>query len=329
MSRKLAVALLALAFSASLAAKGRSVAPPPQDDPARISLGSGASVTGEVSSVNGGLILLAGGIVTIDASGATFLNAEGKNSIESIKPGMLIAATLREPSSVSTAPLVATAVAVLRSAEVTLTGTVQSVDTAGGQFLLLNKTIRTNAATTFVNANGLSNIQANTMVVVEANASGNALVASRVTLIAAIPPRPQTSTGVVKSIGSNAWVITVRDRDTTFVINSSTKILGDPKAGDKVEVLYTVDTANANVALAIVKHIVIEVPKIVRFSGVVKSIEAHYWVITRDDDKKDVIVRWPENVRLFPAVRVGDHVDVVASENGDGSYKLITILPRR
>lgn len=328
MSRKAAPALIALLFALSLSAKERSVAPPKQED-GRITLGNGASVTGAVSAVNGVLITLAGGAVSLDASSAKIVSGERNATIASIKPGMLIVATVNEPSTISTGPLVATAIAVLRAADVTLTGTVQMIDTAGSQFLLLNKSIRVDANTTFVNAHGLADLKTNMLAIVEANASGSALLASRVVVAAPIPPRPQTASGVVKSIGSSEWVITVRDRDTTFAVNANTKILGDPKVGDKVEVLYTVDSAHANVALAIAKHVVIDAPKVVRFTGVVKSIEAHYWVITRDDDHKDVRIKWPENVRILPTVQVGDHVEVVATENPDGTYSLISIVPRR
>jgi hypothetical protein len=133
--------------------------------------------------------------------------------------------------------------------------------------------------------------------------------------------------GVVKSIGTAEWVITVDQHDTTFVVNASTKILGSPKAGDKVDVLYTVDTANANVALSIIKSI--EVPKISKFTGVVKSIAGPRWVITRDDDHKDVAVNWPESVRIFPIVKVGDRVEVLAIEQTDGTYTAVLIVPRR
>ena len=113
---------------------------------------------------------------------------------------------------------------------------------------------------------------------------------------------------MVKSIGTAEWVITVDKRDTTFVVNASTKILGSPKAGDKVEVLYTVDSAHANVALSIIKSV--EVPKLAKFTGVVKSIDGRRWVITRDDDHKDVVVNWPESVRIVPVAKVGDRVEV-------------------
>ena len=323
MFRKLASALLVLLFAVSMFAKERSVTPPAQDD-GKIALGNGASVTGEVSSVNGTLITLAGGVVALDATNAKIVSGDRNATVASIKPGMLIVATVNEPSTISTAPLVATAIAVLRSADVTLTGTVQLVDPAGTNFLLLNKTIKVDANTTFVNANGIADVRANSLVVVEANASGSALLASRVTVAAPIPPRPQTATGIVKSIGSSEWVITVRDRDTTFVVNANTKILGDPKVGDKVEVLYTVDSAHANVAIAIAKHVVIDVPQTITVRGVVKSLGTE-WILARDEDGKEFVIVWPEFVRIAPAVQVGDHVSAVLVERPDGKFTLISI----
>jgi hypothetical protein len=327
MSRKLTPALLTLLFALTALAKDRAVAPPAT---ARLTLGSGASVTGEVNSVSGNIITLAGGHVTIDATNAKILHVGGAATIAAIQPGVLITATLQEPGTVSTAPLVANTIAILRNADVTFTGTIQSVDVAGSQFLLLNRTIKVNANTTFVNFgdhSSIASLHANTLVLVEANVADGALVASRITLISSIPPRPRVANGVVKSIGTEAWVITVDGQDTTFVVNASTRILGSPKAGDKVDVLYTVDSAHANVALSIIK--LPEMPKIVRFSGVVKSIATPLWVITRDDDHKDVTVDWPMSVRMSPVARVGDRVEVVGTENSDGTYTAILIVPRR
>jgi len=327
MSRKLALAVVTLLFAFTALAKDRAVAPSRSSD---IRLGSGASVTGEVTAVAGNIISLAGGLVTIDAGGARILRGEGPATLADVKPGALIAATLQEPGSVSTGPLVATNVAILLNADVTLTGTTQSVDGAGNQFLLLNRTIKAGPNTTFVNFRdraSISGLQANMLVIVEANASGGALLASRITLIAPFPPRPQVASGVVKSIGTDSWVIDVRGTDTTFVVNASTRILGSPRVGQKVDVLYTVDTANANVALSIIKSF--ELPKVVIFNGVVKSIEGSRWVITRDDDHKDIVLNTLGGIRLPPFFSVGDRVVVTASENSDGTYTLLMILPRR
>ncbi|MFL6246174.1 MAG: DUF5666 domain-containing protein [Thermoanaerobaculia bacterium] len=319
MSRKLAPALLSLLFVFTMLAKERAVG--------KQGSGSGASVTGEVSSVTGNIITLAGGLVAIDATNAKIVGSGGETTIAAITPGTLITAMLRETGS---GPLAATAIAILRNADVTFTGTVQSVDIAGKQFVLLNQTVKVDANTTFVNFGdhaSIADLQANTLVLVEADVEANALVASRITLIAAIPPHPQFSRGTVKSIGTEAWVITVGDHDTTFVVNASTKILGSPKAGDKVEVLYTVDSAHANVALSIIKSF--EAPKLVQFTGVVKSIDKTRWLITRDDDHKDVTVTWPGSDRIPLFARAGDRVSVVATENSDGTYTAIAIIPRR
>jgi hypothetical protein len=331
MSRKPLAALLsfALLFTLTALAKDRAVASAKPGRPP-VTIGSGASVTGEVTSVSGNLITLAAGLVTIDATNARILHGDGSATIAAIQPGALIIATLQETDTVPAGPLTATAIAILRNADVTFTGTTQSVDVAGSQFILLGRTIKVDAGTTFVNFGdqaSISALQANMLVVVEADVVAGALVAKRITLISPIPPRPHVVSGVVRSIGSEAWVITVDGHDTTFVVNASTKVLGSPKAGDKVEVLYTVDTAHANVALSIIKSI--EVPKIAKFTGVVKSIDGRHWVITRDDDHKDVAVHWPESVPIFPFAKVGDHVEVLAIEQTDGTYTAILIVPRR
>ena len=327
MSRKLAVALLSLLVAITAFAKQRAVAFPSSTHPG---IGSGASVTGEVSSVSGNIISLAGGLVTIDATGAKILHGEGATAVEAIKPGMLITAIVHASGTASHGPLAATAIAILHNADVTFTGTMQSVDVAGSQFVLLNETIKVGTSTTFVNFGHhgtIAGLHSNMLVIVEANVAADALVASRITLVSPIPPRAHTASGVVKSIGTDAWVITVGHHDTTFVVNASTKILGSPKVGDKVEVLYTADTAHAHVALSIIKSV--ETPKVVRFTGVVKSIESARWVITRDHDHKDVIINWPHTVHIAPAASVGDYVEVVAIEHSDGTYTAVLIVPRR
>jgi hypothetical protein len=329
MSRRLVPALLIFVFALTALGKERAVAPRKQDD-SRLAIGSGASVTGEVTAVSGNLITLAGGLVTIDATNAKILRGDGASTIAAIEPGALIIATLQETGTASTGPLVATAIAILRNADVTFTGTTQSVDVAGNQFQLLNRTIKVDAGTTFVNFGdraSIAGLQSQMHVIVEANVAAGALVASRITLIAPVATLPQLTSGVVKSIGTEAWVITVRDHDTTFAVNASTRILGSPKAGDKVDVLYTVDSAHTNVALSIIKSF--EAPKVVHFNGVVKSIDRPRWVITRDDDHKDVVVDWPLSDHIPAIAKVGDRVSVVATENSDGTYTAIAIVPRR
>src|SRR5687767_12967382 len=192
MSRKHLAALLALLFAVTAFAKDRAVASSKPGRPP-IAIGSGASVTGEVTSVSGHLITLAGGLVTIDATNAKIVRGDGAATIDAIQPGALILATLQETGTASTGPLVANAIAILRNADVTFTGTTQSVDVAGSQFLLLNRTIKVDASTRFVNFGdhaSIAGLHANMLVLVEADVVGGALIASRITLIAPIPPRP-------------------------------------------------------------------------------------------------------------------------------------------
>jgi hypothetical protein len=328
MSRALA-ALLTLVVAIPIVAKVRAVAPPSQSS-SRLAAGGGASVTGEVTSVIGHVITLAGGNVTIDASHAKIMHGHGAATIAAVQPGATITAMLHETTAGSAGPLVATAIAILRDADLTFTGTIQSVDVAGSQFLLLSRTIKVDPHTNFVNFGdhgSMARLHTNMHVVVEADVAAGALVASRITLVAPIPPRPHAVSGVVKSAGTDHWLITVGGHDTTFVVNASTRILGAPTAGDHVDVVYTVDSANAHVALSIIQST--EAPKVVEFTGVVKSIEGPRWVITRDHDHKDVVVNWPESVRISPVAGVGDRVLVTATENHDGTYTATAIVPHR
>jgi hypothetical protein len=324
MKKALVTLVVLLLLAVTAVAKQRSVTAPTPEGDARVK-GSGASVTGEVTSVSGNLISIAGGLVTIDASQAKILSGRDGATVAAITPGMLILATVTDGGTVSTAPLVASTIAVLHSADVSMIGLVQSVDTAGSQFLMLSRTMKVNASTSFENFGTgatLASLQTNMLVAVEANVAGSSLVASRVRLIAPVPPRPEIASGVLKSIGADAWVVTVRDHDVTFVVNAHTKIIGSPKAGDRVDVLYMVDNAHTNVALSIIKSV--ELPKYVTLIGTIKSYDPPRWVITLEDGK-DVVVIWPESVRISPAYTIGDKVRITALENPDGTYTLVKI----
>src|SRR5688572_23979370 len=102
---------------------------------------SGATVGGIITAVNGNLIQLAGGAITIDATNA---NVKGE-----IEPGMILFATLKSSDVAPNAPLPADTISVTRLPDGTLFGPVQSVDTANNTFTLLGRTIRVTSETSF------------------------------------------------------------------------------------------------------------------------------------------------------------------------------------
>jgi hypothetical protein len=320
--KKALVTLVVLLFAVTAVAKQRAVAVPKPEEDARVK-GAGASVTGRVTTVNGTLIEIAGGLVPIDASHAKLINGRDGATIAEIRPGMLIIAAVANPDHITTGPLVASTIAVVHSADLSMIGLVQIVDTTGNQFFVLNRNVKVDSSTSFENFGTgatLGNVQSNMLVEVDANVSGSSLVASRVRLIVPVPPRPEFASGTVKSVGADSWVITVHENDVTFVVNAHTKIVGSPKAGDKVEVLYMVDNAHANVALSIIKSV--ELPKLVTFTGKIKALDPPKLVLTLDDGK-EVVILWPESIRISPAVNVGNRVRVTALENPDGTYLLV------
>lgn len=292
-----------------------------------------ATVTGIVTSVSGNLIHLAGGQVTIDATNAKLTGTT------TITAGMMLVATLSSTNVAANAPLPAETITALRLPDATLLGPVQSVDTAASTLTVLGRTIKVTSDTSFGGINkrrdgaapNLGDILPNHLVQVTVDNVNGQLVAKSVLLIAPILPEVHSTRGEVKSIATDAWVIErERGDDLTLVIDANTKIAGSPKVGDTVEVLYRVDTNNANVAISIIKFAKPPIPPIIdvfRFNGQVKTIETHAWVIVRESGDEKVLI--DSLTKIEPGIRVGDTVEVLAQRKQDGTITAIAIVRRR
>jgi len=271
----------------------------------------GTTVTGVVTAVNGTTISLANGLVALDVSHATITNDHGKPA--TIAPGSQIFAILSSNTS-----LVASSVIVSSQPQVTLSGPVQSVDASAGTLQLLGLTIHTDSNTSFGgshNIRGVSDIVANDIVAIQANASGSSLLATAILVFAPLRQVfPTVLHGTVKTIGTDSWVITdTRRGDTTVLVNAQTKILGSPKVGDTVDVLANVDSANNFVAISIS---VSPVNNGLHFTGVVKQIGSHSWVIGPGAGLgPDRIVQVTSQTQIVGNPQVGDSVDVVLDPN--------------
>jgi hypothetical protein len=297
--------LTALALLIAIAAFGQSRVPNRNQIP-------GTTVSGFVTAVNGSTISLANGLVNVDVSHATITNDHG--GAATITPGSLIFAVLRTSNS-----LEAVSVIVSNTPQVMLSGPVQSVNASAGTFQLLGLTIHTDANTSFGgdhNIRRLSDIVANDIVAVQANASGSSLLATSILDFA--PMRqifPTLLHGTVKNIGTDSWVITdTRRGDTTVIVNAQTKILGSPRVGDAVDVLANVDSANNFVAISIALSPVIN--SRFHFTGVVKQIGDKSWVIGPAVGLgPDRIVQVNSSTKIIGDPKVGDRVDVVLDPN--------------
>ena len=237
--RKLLLLLL-IATSAFAQPRARAVTPVKPDV-------SGNTVSGVVSSVSGTLVRLADGLVVIETAGAKISG--------DIVPGALLFAALKPGEVAPNAPLPAAYVAVTRSAQVTLSGDVTRVDLQGRTLTLLGRIIKVTPQTSFSSAFPtfkaieLPDLATGQPVAVEANASNGTLVASSVFVLGFRPaPLPTVIHGKVRSIANDSWVIDQNGKDVTVKVDANTKIAGDPKVGDTVEVLV-VD----GVALAILR----------------------------------------------------------------------------
>ncbi len=317
--KAVAVAALLLAANSAFAQRGHVVSPPPTPLP-------GTTVTGFVTAVNGQAISLANGLVTIDASQATITDDHGHSA--TITPGSLIFAILRSGTS-----LQASSIVVTKLAQVTLSGSVQSVNAAAGTLQVLGLTIHVDANTSFGgshNVHGLADIVVNDLVQVQANAVGLSLVASSILVFAPMPQPATLIHGTVKSIGTDSWVITDshNGRDVTVVVNAQTRIIGSPKVGDTVDVLANIDSAHNYVAISIVLSPA-PPPTQMHITGVVKSIGTTSWVIGPAVGLgPDFIVQVNAQTVITGNPKVGDHVDVVVQPGRNGFVAIsITKVP--
>jgi hypothetical protein len=285
---------------------------------------AGTTVSGLVTGVSGSIVSLANGLVTLDVSSAKILGDDGVTaSVVSITPGSLIFAVLKSADSAANAPLPVETLAVSRVPQVTLSGPVQSVDLAAGTLTLLGRTIHVTADTSFGGIRGVGDILSNQVAQVQANAVAGSLVATSVLVFAQTPPPSLLIHGTVKNISAGSWVITdLRGKDVTVVVNAQTKIIGDPKLGDEVDVLINVDSASSNVAVSIMKSIA--PPLEVHLSGWVSSISATSWTISGPPGSMApaFLIQVNAQTKISGDPRVGDRVDVIAKPSSTGFVAL-------
>ena len=286
---------------------------------------AGTMVSGIVSSVTGNVIALAGGLVTIDASQAQISDDRGNTAtIASITPGSMIVAILSSSTAAANAPLPAMIIGVTRIPQVSLSGPLQTIGT--NSITVLGRTVTVDANTTFAGrARSLAELVVNDIVYVQANNVNGALVASSIT---AQSPMPKPSTvihGTVKSIGTDSWVITDRaNKDWTIVVNAQTKIAGDPKAGDEVDILVNTDNANQYIAVSIVKTVRFD--QVTTFMGELKSISATSLVVRDSRSNADITVAITASTKITGDPKVNDGVQVIATKDAAGNSTAISVI---
>ncbi|MHB9001251.1 MAG: DUF5666 domain-containing protein, partial [Thermoanaerobaculia bacterium] len=331
------VALPALAFAQRFDGAGRGQGP--GQDPGRHN--PGPVVTGTVHTVSGTTITILEGLVTIDATNAEVIVHGEAATIADVTPGARIAALLNDAND--TGVLEAATIAIHDPPAGHLAGLVQAVDVTNKTFTILGLTIAVTDETSFGGGRGpglgttlagLEDLEVNQPVAVGVDVAGGALTALRVHLVAATQRPGERMRGTVKTIETDSWVITdAGGVDVTFVVNIDTKIIGGPKVGDSVHVVYMIDSANAKVALAIVRSDLAmgpgqgqgpgngqgpgqggqPGPNHVAFDGSVVAISASTWTVGT------TTVYVMPRTKITGNPQVGDAVHVEGAKRPDGS----------
>ena len=297
-----------------------------------------AAIEGTITSVNipfaggGPIVTLLDGLVSFDATGAKVRFADGtEGTTASLAAGQRIVAYV--DGSVS--PLKATGIVVLvQRDDVALTGKVEAVDTTAKTLTVLGFTVKVTDRTAFggpfdgAGQAGLADLKVGDLVLVAAKAEAGSLVATRVMKLAPSVDPTVRLHGVVESIGTESWTITAKDGTKAVVkVSSETKIVGEPKAGDEVDVLARRQSDGSLLALLIAKYVVPPTVPTERYQGVVKSISTTSCTIgPKAGDGPDRLFAVNAQTKIVGDPKIGDEVGVLAQKQADGSYLAVAIV---
>jgi len=255
-----------------------------------------STIDGTVSAVTGTVLDVIGGQFRIDVANATITNGDDPVSGPfhgiGIPVGARIVAQVPVGDALPTVfpppPFQATSVVVFLPRDGQLVSTIQGVDVAGGKFTMFFHSISTNAATKWSGSGpngpvkGIGDLTAGMFATVTVVNSGGVSGLSATSVAAygtVLPPELLAFRGPVQTISPTAWTIA----DRVVRVDADTKIVGDPKVGDAVDVLARVQNPAPGslapsylVALSIVKTIKIISPgpgdRATEFDGIVESI---------------------------------------------------------
>jgi len=284
-------------------------------------------VDGIVSSVNPtfGLITVAGGQITIDASQAKLFGpATSTVDFSAIIPGTHISAAIEQAAHPPGAPLRAVSVTVLGSPTL-LVGTVDAIDTAAKTFTLLGLTIHTNDQTKFGgevpsdDPHSLADVRLGSTVRVELDGSVTTLTAATVHVFAASPQQTVLITVTLIAKGTDVWTVSANQIGTAVHITSSTTIEGDPQVGQLLQILARIDNGvitaiNIRVAVPVV---VVPPPSNPPFivSGILKEHNSDTIVV--DNALSLTTIKINSNTKFVGDPQVGDSVDVQVQRSGN------------
>ena len=295
------------------------------------------TVDSVVAKVNGPVLDVLDGALQIDVTNARITGGDDRFASPvpwaGILVGSRVVAQVIVPDvipAVFPPRLAATNVVVFLANSGNLSGVVQGVGAAQGTFTLLYTSVKTTAATEWSGTKadgtpvkGLSDLSAGMHANVAVTCDASGVTAKTVFAYATPMTRIEAFRGKVEKIDAALWTV-----DGKIVqVNADTKIVGDPKVGDVVDVLAKVTIVPPGmgmpsmppVAISIVKVVSTPPPptdRTVEFDGVVESmppslagpasVALGHWKISG----KDVLVT--------PATRVASGISVGASVHVKG-----------
>ena len=222
-------------------------------------------------------------LLDVDLSSARIVRADADPSdsaVPPIGPGAHLAATVEAPDVTITIypppPLKAINAAVRPAGSAFLHGEIEGV--GAESFSILHRVIQVDSRTVFGGESGgqpidsLSDLKAGMKAEVWVVPSGGLLVALKVLAHGpGVTPRPVAFRGVVTDISADGKTWTIDGKSVSVTVD--TKIVGDPKVGDTVDVLAT-DVSGMLTALMIAKFTAPPPPvpgRTVTFKGVVQA----------------------------------------------------------
>jgi hypothetical protein len=251
------------------------------------------TVDSVVSKVNGPILDLFDGALQIDVTNAKIVGGDDRlaNPLpwSGILPGSRVVAQVVVPDvipAVFPPRLAATNVVVFLANSGDLAGTIQGVNAALGTFSILYVNVKTNGATEWSGTKsdgtpvkGLGDLSAGMQAKVSVVTDASGVTARSVYAYAPPTTRIEAFRGKVDAEGDTLWTIGGR----VVQVTPETKIVGDPKVGDLVDVVAKVQVLPPGsmapvmppVALLITKVFSTPPPpptRFVEFDGVVESL---------------------------------------------------------
>lgn len=285
-------------------------------------------VEGTITSINipfaggGPIVTLLDGLISFDINGARIISTERGEALSELKVGQRVMAILKAPASTTGGMNKAETVLVtLDSSTATVRGQVEKIDAAASTLTVLGWTFSVDSKTAFggpregSGIKSLADLKVKDDVSVTATPRNTALYALRVMKMMEAPVPTETMMGTVVSIGTSSWVIkTAEGHEVTVLVNAQTRIAGEPKVGDRVNVLGQRDAAGSFTALAIVK-LSDPTPPLAHFRGAVTSITQTLWKI-KPFEALEIPVTVNRETKILGDPKVGDNVDVIGTMEG-------------